>query len=78
MNDTPGHPCAKRCQYAIDVSMPEHSCLGECMYDRTGPESPECEFCDGRGYRETSEANGNSMTCNVCMGRGYLPGRFTR
>jgi hypothetical protein len=28
------HPCKKGCQYAKDVSMPENSCVGGCMYDK--------------------------------------------
>lgn len=28
------HPCEHRCQYAIDIAMPEYSCGNGCMYDK--------------------------------------------
>lgn len=79
MSDTPRHPCAVRCQYAQDVAMPEYSCQGDCMYEKAGPANERrCEHCDGLGYREMSEANGNSVTCHVCHGRGYVSGEYLR
>lgn len=30
----PVHPCKERCQYAVDIGMPEHHCSDGCMYDR--------------------------------------------
>lgn len=28
--------CAERCQYAIDLAMPEHSCGSRCQYEQAG------------------------------------------
>jgi hypothetical protein len=54
--------CRVRCQYAVDINMTDHSCVGICWYIQNPPPScAECGAAASAGHRSHCSARGSEI-----------------